>query len=162
MTSLIWIITYTLDGEHSKSKLTFVTFERFTKASREKLFEISTDYQSYQTILPQYFPSVRVISVRPNTTLVEEHRIIAGQELVVMAKHIINDRLTHETFFVGGDAKGSHIIERYEQIPNGTKITVSVDFKPKMSMRFSKVFGKVTFLEDFERMIDKFIEISED
>jgi len=79
-----------------------------------------------------------------------------------MAKHIVDDCLTHETFFVGGDAKGSHIIERYEQIPTGTKVAVSVDFKPKISMRLSKVFGKVEFLDDFEKIIDRFIEISED
>jgi len=67
-----------------------VTFEKFTNATREKIFEIATNYDSFQKNLPQFFPSIRVVSVRPNTTLAEEHLKLAGKELLVMAKHVID------------------------------------------------------------------------
>lgn len=141
--------------------MTVITFEKFTKASREKIFEVTTNFQFYQTWMPKYFPSVRIISIRPDTTLVEEHRIICSKEFVVMAKHITSDSFTHETFFVGGDAKGSHIIEKYEQVPQGTKIIVSVNFKPKLLVKIPQVFGKNKKADEFEIIMDKLIEIAE-
>jgi len=141
--------------------LTLDKFEKFTKASRKKIFDVVTNYDDYQKRIPRYFPSVRIISVRPHATLAEEHRIIAGTEFVVMAKHIVNDSLTHETFFVGGDAKGSHITEKFTQTPTGTLVTVTVDFKLKLSMKLSGLVGKPKYLKDFENIIDEFIKIAE-
>ena len=108
-----------------------------------------------------YFPSMRIISVRPNTTLVEEHRIVSNKEYVVMAKHITSDSFVHETVFVGGDAKGSHIIENYEKTPQGTKIVVSVDFRPKMFLKIPKVLGIKMDSTEFENIMDRLIEIAE-
>jgi len=161
LTNLTWSTIYTLAGELSKSNLPTAKFEKFTKVPRERILEIITNYSNYQSWLSQYFPSVRIISVRPNTTLVEEHRMISGKELVVMAKHMVNYPQTHETFFVGGDAKGSHIVEEYEQLLQGTKITVTVDFKPTLSMKFSGMFGKIKFEDEFEKVIDELIMIAE-
>ena len=96
--------------------MTKVKFEKFTNATRRKIFEVATNFKSFQISLPQFFPSVRIISVRPHATLVEEHLNLAGKQLVVMAKHVIVEPVVHETFIVGGDAKGTHIIEEYEQI----------------------------------------------
>lgn|GEM_PF-231292 len=161
MINLIWSTIYTQDGELFESSLTLDTFEKFTTASRKKIFDVFTNYDTYQKWIPQYFPSVRIISVRPHTTLVEEHRIIAGTEFVVMAKHVVNDSLIHETFFVGGDAKGSHITEKFEQTSTGTLITVTIDFKPKLSMKLSGLVGKPKYLKDFENIVDEFIKIAE-
>ena len=141
--------------------MTIATFEKFTKAPRKKIFDVVTNYDAYQKYMPQHFPSVRIISVRPHATLAEEHRIIAGTEFVVMAKHVVNDSLSHETFFVGGDAKGSHITERFDQTPTGTLITVTVDFKPKLSMKLSGLVGKPKYVKDFENIIEDLIKIAE-
>jgi len=141
--------------------LTIITFEKFSRASREKLFLVSTDYTSYQSILPQFFPSIRIVSVRPNTTLSEEHRMISGKEFVIMAKHVTEENESHKTFFVGGDAKGTKIFEKYETISQGTKISVIVDFKLKLSMKFSTRFDNSKLMQNFESIMDKFIEIAE-
>ena len=141
--------------------MTIATFEKFTKAPRKKIFDVVTNYDAYQKCMPQHFPSVRIISVRPHATLAEEHRIIAGTEFVVMAKHVVNDSLSHETFFVGGDAKGSHITEKFDQTPTGTLITVTVDFKPKLSMKLSGLVGKPKYVKDFENIIEDLIKIAE-
>ena len=141
--------------------MTIATFEKFTKVSRKKIFDVVTNYDTYQKWMPQHFPSVRIISVRPHATLAEEHRIIAGTEFIVMAKHVVNDPLSHETFFVGGDAKGSHITERFDQTPTGTLITVTVDFKPKLSMKLSGLVGTPKYVKDFENIIEDLIKIAE-
>jgi len=138
-----------------------VKFKKFTNAAREKIFEIATNYELFQTNMPQFFPSIRIISVRPNSTLVEEHLNLAGKELIVMAKHVIDEPTIHETFFVGGDAKGTKITEEYEQTPEGTRIVITVDFKSKGAIRFSGLFGGGKFENEFSKIMDELILIAE-
>lgn len=136
-------------------------FEKFTIASREKIFDVATDYESHQNLLPEFFPSVRIISVRPTTTLAEVHLGLSGKEFVVMAKHVIEKPSLHEIFFVGGDAKGTHITEKYEKADAGTKITLTVDFKYKGAMKFTGFLGKGNIENNFSKIFDKLIKIAE-
>ena len=130
------------------------------KANRKKVFEITSNYENFQKILPQYYPSIRTISVRGNVSVVEEHLRIGGKELVVMAKHVIDEPILHELFIIGGDAKGTHITSRYESIPNGTKMRVEVDWKPKGMMKLNAFFGK-PLLAEYPKIIDEFALIAE-
>ena len=66
--------------------------------------------ETYQATIPQHYPSVRVMSVRGDTSVAEEHVSLGGRELVIMAKHVASPPHRHETFVIGGDAKGSHIV----------------------------------------------------
>ena len=138
-----------------------ILFEKIIKSDRKKVFELTTNYENFQKILPQYYPSIRVISVRGNVSVVEEHLRIAGQELVMMAKHVIDEPILHEIFIIGGDAKGTHIIKRYESIPHGTKLTLEIDWKLKGIMKLANFFGKNKILTDYSRIIDEFIAIVE-
>lgn len=65
---------------------------------------------SYQNLIPHHYPSVRIMSVRGDTSVAEEHVVLGGRELVLMAKHVATPPYRHETFVIGGDAKGSHIV----------------------------------------------------
>ena len=138
-----------------------IIFEKIIKADRKKVFELTTNYENFQKILPQYYPSIRIISVRGNVSVVEEHLQIAGRELVMMAKHVIDEPILHEIFIIGGDAKGTHIIKRYESIPHGTKLTIEIDWKLKGMMKLSNFFGKNKVLNDYSKIIDEFAVIAE-
>jgi coenzyme Q-binding protein COQ10 len=138
-----------------------IIFEKIIKADRKKVFELTTNYENFQKILPQYYPSIRIISVRGNVSVVEEHLQIAGRELVMMVKHVIDEPILHEIFIIGGDAKGTHIIKRYESIPHGTKLTLEIDWKLKGMMKLSNFFGKNKVLNDYSKIIDEFAVIAE-
>ena len=138
-----------------------IIFEKIIKAERKKVFELTTNYENFQKILPQYYPSIRIISVRGNVSVVEEHLQIAGRELVMMVKHVIDEPILHEIFIIGGDAKGTHIIKRYESIPHGTKLTIEIDWKLKGMMKISNFFGKNKVLNDYSKIIDEFAVIAE-
>ena len=70
-------------------------------------FEIFSNFENYQKLLPQHFPSVRVRSIRNDIAVVEEHMILGDKELVIMAKHVSQKTCyLHEVFVIGGDAKG--------------------------------------------------------
>jgi len=99
--------------------------------------------------------------MRDNVSIVEEHIMLAGRELVMMTKHVTKPHELHEVFVVGGDTKGSHIVERYEIIPKGTKITVNADLKLHGKLKLVAFFGKVKIKNDFVKIMDEFAKIAE-
>jgi len=138
-----------------------IIFEKIIKADRKKVFEITSNYENFQKILPHHYPSVRTISVRGNVSVVEEHMRIGGKEFVMMAKHVIDEPVLHEIFIIGGDAKGTHITNRYEHIPNGTKLMIEVDWKLKGMMRLNAFFGTNNLLKEYSEIVDEFALIAE-
>ena len=138
-----------------------INFEKTVKAERNKVFDIAANYEQFQKTMPKYFPLIRVHSVRGNTSVVEEHVRVAGRELVMMTKHVTKYPELHEVFVIGGDAKGSHIIERYESIKSGTKIIVEANLNLSGSLRILAFFGKGKIKKGFTKIMDEFAQIAE-
>ena len=138
-----------------------IYFEKTVKADRNKVFQIVTDYESLQDLMPQYFSSINVRSTRGNVSVIEQHVQLGGKELVMMTKHVKKEPELHDVYVIGGDAKGSHISEKYEQIPKGTKITVEADIKLKGIMKVIGIFGKNKIEETLVEIMDEFAKIAE-
>ena len=138
-----------------------IHFEKLVNAERNKVFDIAAKYEDFEKTLPEYFTSIRVRSVRDNVAVVEEHVKISGKELVMMTKHVIQYPEIHEVFVIGGDAKGSHIVEKYESVEYGTKITVDADIKLHGTLKIVGFFGKRKILKGFEKIMDEFAKIAE-
>ncbi len=137
------------------------SLEKTVHATRESVYQILSDYENYQKLIPQHFPSVRVRSIRENISVVEEHMNLGDKELVIMAKHVSEKPVLHEVFVIGGDAKGSHIKEQFIEVSEGTKIIIDVDLKLKGKMMMSSMFGKSKFEEDYAKILDDFVKIAE-
>lgn len=137
------------------------SLEKTIKAKRESVFEILSNFENYQKLLPQHFPSVRIRSSRGNVSVVEEHMNLGDSELLIMAKHVTDSPVLHEVFVIGGDAKGSHIKEEFVEIPTGTKVIVDVDLKLKGKMKMSGLFGKTKFEKNYAKILDDFANIAE-
>jgi len=137
------------------------SLEKTVHAKRETVYERLSNYENYEKLIPQHFPSVRVRSVRGNVSVVEEHMNLGDQELVIMAKHVTKEPVLHEVFVIGGDAKGSHIKQQFIEISEGTKIIVDVDFKLKGKMKISSMLGKNKIEQDYAKILDDFVKIAE-
>ena len=137
------------------------SLEKTVHAKRETVYEILSNYENYQKLIPQHFPSVRIRSVRGNTSVVEEHMNFGEHELLIMAKHVTKEPVLHEIFVIGGDVKGSYIKQQFLEIPEGTKIIVDVDLKLKSKLKISNLFGKNNFEEDYLKILDDFAKIAE-
>ena len=137
------------------------SLEKIVHTKRETTFELFSNFENYQKLFPQHFPSIRVRSIRDNISVVEEHMNFGGDELVIMAKHVTNEPTLHEIFVIGGDAKGSHFKEEFLEIQEGTKVIVNVDLKFKGKMKISKLFGKNKFEENYAKILDDFAKIAE-
>ena len=141
--------------------MTKFSLEKIVNAKREIVYEILSNHENYQKLVPQHFPSVRVRSVRGNISVVEEHINLGDRELLIMAKHVTEAPTLHDVFVIGGDAKGSHIKQQFIEISEGTKIVVDVDLKLKGKMKISCIFGKNTSKQDYVKILDDFVKIAE-
>ena len=84
--------------------------------------------------------------------------MLGDKELVMMTKHILESPLKHEIFVIGGDAKGTHIIETFENISQGTKLKVVADFKIKGKMLVSNLLGKNKIEKEYSEIINAFLK----
>ena len=125
-------------------------------AKRDIVFHIFSDYENYEKLLPNSYPSIRIRSVRENVAVVEEHMNLGKNELVIMAKHVAESPVMHDIFVIGGDAKGSQIRQRFIEIPEGTKVMVDADFKLKGRMKISSLFRKDNLKHDYAKILDEF------
>jgi coenzyme Q-binding protein COQ10 len=137
------------------------TLERIVNTKREIVFEILSNYENYQKLIPQHFPSIRVRSIRGNVAVVEEHLNLGGEEMVIMSKHVSQEPALHEIFVIGGDAKGSHIKQQFIEHPEGTKILIDVNLKLKGKMKIGQLFGKKKYEDGYSKIIDDFLKIAE-
>jgi coenzyme Q-binding protein COQ10 len=138
-----------------------IHLEKLIRAERQNVFDIVANYENFQNILPQYFPSIRIRSIRENVAVVEEHLKLGDRELVMTTKHVTKYPETHEVIVLGGDAKGSHIVERYEKVQEGTKLIVDADIRLSGIMVIAGILAKKKIASDFGKIIDEFAKIAE-
>ena len=141
--------------------MTKFTVDKIVHTKRKIIFDILSNFENFQKILPQHFPSIRVRSTRGNISVVEEHMMLGNKELVIMAKHVIQEPSLHEIFVIGGDAKGSHIYQQFIEHSEGTKVVVDVDLKLSGKMKLSGLFGNGSLEENYSKILDDFIKIAE-
>tara|TARA_Y100000996_G_C22005746_1_gene430571 strand:+ start:93 stop:512 length:420 start_codon:yes stop_codon:yes gene_type:complete len=114
-----------------------ISFEQEISSDIEKSFDIITNFENFQKLFPDYYPSILIKSVRDESSLVAEHLKLHDKEFVIMAKHFFSKPHTHEMRVVGGDIKGSSITELFTTIDDKTLLKVSAELDVK-SPRFSK------------------------
>jgi len=135
--------------------------ERIINAERESVFEIFSNFENYPKLFPQHFPSIRVRSIRNNVSVVEEYLNLGDKEFLIMAKHVSDAPVSHDVFVIGGAVKGSVFKEKFLELENGTKIIVEVNLKIKGKLKISSWFGKDTYEQDYGKILDDFVKISE-
>ena len=137
-------------------------FERTANADRDRTFNVFTNYENYLQLVPDFFPSVRVRSVRNNTAIVEERMVLGGREFLIMAKHVSENPVSHEIFIVGGDVKGSHIRQEFVRLGDDqTKILVNVRLNLGIRLKILCVFGECNLEQGCSDVLDAFVRAAE-
>ena len=135
-----------------------ITFEKITSSDPKKVFDIISNFENYEKLFPNYYPSVRIKSVRDESSLVAEHLKLHDKEFVIMAKHFNDPPYRHEMRVVGGDIKGSYIIEKIIPFESGTKIIVEA--KINTGKRFS-ILKNADYKKALEDLYDEVVSIIE-
>ena len=136
-----------------------ISFEKTVNADIQKTFDILTDFENFEKILPEYYTSITTKSIREESSLVVEHLHLAGNEFIIMAKHFMKSPNIHEMRVVGGDIKGSHIIEKINDLDGKTKITVDANIN--ISKRTKISFQKPDYENEIKKLYQKFIHVIE-
>lgn len=84
------------------------------RACRSRAFEVASDHAGLAAALPGYFAAVRVRSRRGGVSVLEERLRLGGAELLMTVRHASEPPVLHTMSVLGGDLKGSRIVERYE------------------------------------------------
>ena len=141
--------------------MTSFSLEKIVHAKRDDVFQIFSNYNNYEKLVPQYFQSIRIRSVRDDIAVVEEHLKLGEMEFLFMAKHVATPSILHEVYVIGGKSKGSYIRQEFIEISEGTKILVDVKLKLTGTMRIPKFLGKSKLSENYSNMLDEFAVMSE-
>ena len=130
-----------------------IVFEREINADIEKSFDVITNFENFQKLFPEFYPSILIKSVRDESSLVAEHLKLHDKEFIIMAKHFFSKPNTHEMRIVGGDIKGSSITEIFTSDGDKTRLEVNAELDVKSS-RFSK---KNPYGDSLAELYDKMI-----
>ena len=114
-----------------------ISFEREINADLEKSFNVISNFENFQKLFPEFYPSILIKSVRDESSLVAEHLKLDDTEFIIMSKHFISKPHSHEMRVVGGDLKGSSINEIFSFDNGKTLLKVNAELDVKSS-RFSK------------------------
>ena len=136
-----------------------VIVEKILKAERDEVFGTMTDFENLPSKLPKIFKSVKVVSRKGNSVVTKEFVRMAGRDVTQKVKHVIKTPERHEVFILEGDAKDSHIIEKYEEVDDRTKITVEGDFKLAGKLKILGFFAKGKIEKGINEVIDEFDKI---
>ncbi len=132
------------------------SFEKIIKSEQTKLFDIITDFENLPKIIPSFFKFVNIKSSRDDVLVVEQHIQLGSENFIMMTKHVLDKPHVHEVFVVGGDAKGTHITERFSSVQEGTKMNVEVDFKLKGAKKISNLIVPKNYKQNFIESYDEF------
>ena len=139
--------------------MTKVYFEKIIKSDPNKVFNIISNFENFSKLLPDYYPSIQIKSVRDHSSLVAEHLKLYDKEFVIMAKHFSEAPHRHEMRVVGGDIKGSYIIEKIIPLESETKIIVEAEINtPK---RFGGILKDNNYEKALDGLYDEIISIVE-
>ena len=92
--------------------MTRITFEKKSKLNPDKIFDVISNFENFGKLFPKYYSLIHIKSVRDKSSLVSEHLKLHDKEFVIMAKPFNEQPYRHEMRVVGGDIKGSYIIEK--------------------------------------------------
>ncbi|MDC0168199.1 SRPBCC family protein [Candidatus Nitrosopelagicus sp.] len=131
-----------------------IYFEQEINADIEKAFDIITNFENFQKLFPEFYPSILIKSVRDESSLVAEHLKLHDTEFIIMSKHFTSKPHSHEMRVIGGDIKGSNINEIFSFDNGKTVLKVNAELDVKSS-RFSK---KNPYEESLKSLYDVMIK----
>ena len=132
-------------------------FTKIVDVQRDKIFQISTDYENFTKVLPAYFKELKIVEKKENTTIIQEKIEFLGRTVDVLTEHVVEMPDRHIVRMLDGQAKGSVFDERYVIDGNKTKITINVDFVLGGSLKILGIFAKGKIKQSMNMVMDEFV-----
>ena len=132
-------------------------FTKTVDVQRDLIFQISTDYQSFTKILPNYFKELKIIEESGNRTKIQEKLQFLGRTVDVLTEHIVEKPNRHIVRMLDDQAKGTIFDEMYEVDGKKTKITINVDFVLHGKLKLLAALAKAKIKQNMNVVMDEFV-----
>ena len=132
------------------------SFEKEVDIDRDKFFAISTNYEKFTEILPDYFKELKIIESEGNVTKIFETLSFLGKTVDVTTEHIVEKPDRHIVKMLDGQAKGTVFDERYEKVGEKTRVTIEVDFVLSGGLKILGMFAKSKIQSSMEKVLEEF------
>ena len=132
------------------------SFTKLVDIDRDRFFAISTNYEKFTEILPDYFKELKIIETNGNVTKIFETLSFLGKTVNVTTEHIVEKPDRHTVKMLDGQAKGTVFDEKYEKVGNKTKVTIDVDFVLSGGLKILGVFAKSKIENSMKMVLDEF------
>ena len=132
------------------------SFTKLVDIDRDVFFAISTDYEKFTKILPEYFLELKVIQKKGNTTTIFETLKFLGKTVNVTTEHVVEKPDRHIVKMLDGQAKGTVFDETYEKVGEQTKVTIEVDFVLSGGLKILGIFAKSKIENSMKMVLDEF------
>ena len=132
------------------------SFTKVVDIDRDKFFAISTNYEKFTEILPEYFLDLKIIESEGNVTKVFETLKFLGKTVNVTTEHVVEKPDRHIVKMLDGQAKGTIFDERYEKVGDKTKVTIEVDFVLSGGLKILAMFAKNRIESSMKIVLDEF------
>ena len=83
------------------------SFTKLVDIDRDVFFAISTDYEKFTKILPEYFLELKIVEKNGNKTTIFETLKFLGKTVNVTTEHIVEKPDRHIVKMLDGQAKGT-------------------------------------------------------
>ena len=132
------------------------SFVKEVDIDRDEFFAISTNYEKFTEILPDYFKELKIIESEGNVTKIFETLSFLGKTVDVTTEHIVEKPDRHIVKMLDGQAKGTVFDERYEKVGEKTRVTIEVDFILSGGLKILGMFAKSKIQSSMEKVLDEF------
>ncbi len=138
------------------------SFVKIVDIDRDKFFAISTDYEKFTKILPEYFLELKIVEKNGNTTTIFETLRFLGKTVNVTTEHVVEKPDKHIVKMLDGQAKGTVFDETYQKIGEQTKVTIEVDFVLSGGLKILGMFAKSKIESSMKMVLDEFANYAKD
>ena len=138
------------------------SFTKLVDIDRDVFFAISTDYEKFTKILPEYFLELKIIQKKGNTTTIFETLKFLGKTVNVTTEHVVEKPDRHIVKMLDGQAKGTVFDETYEKVGEQTKVTIEVDFVLSGGLKILGMFAKSKIESSMKTVLDEFANYAKD
>ena len=132
------------------------SFTKVVDIDRDKFFAISTNYEKFTEILPEYFLDLKIIESEGNVTKVFETLKFLGKTVNVTTEHIVEKPDRHIVKMQDGQANGTIFDERYAKVGDKSKVTIEVDFVLSGGLKILAMFAKNKIESSMKIVLDEF------
>jgi hypothetical protein len=141
-------------------KITDFETNQLIDIKKEILFEEMSNIENFPTIFPQNILDVKIKSHTNNVIIAEEELHESGIHVKLLVKHTIEFPNTHTIEILDSDAKGTIIIQTFEDVNSKTNLNTKVHLNVKGVLSVISYLPESNLIHAINTINSNFVEYS--